>query len=305
MSDSLARRLWTYQAERYPLAAYVPLMAVAALAAVAVPAAAREADRLPWTGWGIGTVTLVVFFFFLRALDEHKDAPDDARYRPELPVPRGLVSLGELSRAAVVGVLAVVVLNALYAPAVLVPLAAALAWAGFMGREFFVREWLRARPLAYLLSHMLVMPLVFLYATSLDWLAAGAPPPPGTASFLALAFFNGLVIEVGRKVRSPERERDGVDTYTAAWGTRTAVGVWMASVLAAAGAGVAVATVLGAATVAPAVLAGLALLALAPAVTVLSRSRADAERWIEPASAGWVLASYATMAVVGYVGVGG
>jgi 4-hydroxybenzoate polyprenyltransferase len=46
-----------------------------------------------------------------------------------------------------------------------------------MSREFFVGEWLRARPALYLWSHMLIIPIVTLYATACDWTVAGAGIP--------------------------------------------------------------------------------------------------------------------------------
>lgn len=303
MTDSLVRRLWTYQAERFPLAAYLPLMAVAAFAAVAASAAARQSGRIPWTGWAVGVFTLLVLFFFLRALDEHKDAPDDARYRPDLPVPRGLVTLRELRGVAALAVLWAVALNALLDPGLLVPLAAALAWAGLMGREFFVRSWLRARPLWYLLSHMVVMPLIFLYATALDWLPAGAPPPPGTGAFLVLAFCNGLVLEIGRKVRAPGDERVGVDTYTSAWGRRRATGAWLGAATAAAAAGVAVAAAAGEARFAPAVLVAVLLVPVWAGARFVRSPVSGRGRRIELASAVWVLASYAVVGAAAWLRV--
>ena len=97
-----------------------------------------------------------------------------------------------------------------------------------MTREFFVPVWLRARPAVYLVSHMAVMPLIDLYTSGLDWLAGGVAPPRALALFLGLTFLNGVVVEIGRKLRDPAHERHGVDTYTAAWGTRAAPAVWLA-----------------------------------------------------------------------------
>ena len=51
---------------------------------------------MPWPLFVVGALTALVFFFLLRVLDEHKDQDVDRRWRPELPVPRGLVSLAEL-----------------------------------------------------------------------------------------------------------------------------------------------------------------------------------------------------------------
>ena len=41
------------------------------------------------------------------------------------------------------------------------------------------------------------------------------PAPPALGWFLAVTFLNGLVVEVGRKMRAPSDEEPGVETYTA------------------------------------------------------------------------------------------
>jgi hypothetical protein len=290
----LPARLRTYQAERFPVAAYLPLVAVATFAALAFSRAARNQPGFPWLAFGVGSLTLLAFFFLLRVLDEHKDARADAIARPELPVPRGLITLRELRWAGGWTLAVVLVLNLAVHPALLLPMAAVLGWAALMGREFFVPDWLRARPLAYLLSHMVVMPLIFLYATSLDWLVAGDPMPAGTGRFLALAFFNGLVIEIGRKIRAPADERDGVDTYTAAWGTGPALGAWVTAILVALVNAALAAGAYGAAGLTAIALAPLAVAAALPAFLLARRPVAGAGKRVEMAAGLWVMTSYAT-----------
>lgn len=297
MSASLVSRLWTYQRERFPLAAYVPLIGVSAVAAAGWSAAARGDGLPPWPVLAAGAATALAFFFLLRVADEHKDAEVDRRSRPELPVPRGLVTLRELRRVGFAAALAVVALNALVAPPLLVALAAAAGWAALMTREFFAPRWLRARPVAYLLSHMGVMPLLFLYLTGLDWLAAGAPPPAGLPWFLALAFLNGILVEVGRKIRAPAGERPGVDSYTRAWGTRAAPALWLGALAAAGACGWLAARSAGAAPGAAAFLAGLLALAALPALAFARRPSPPAAKGIEAAAGLWTLASYLLLAI--------
>lgn len=231
-SGSLARRLARYQAVRFPLAAYLPLIALAAFSAIAYSRAAREATGLVSAGaYLVCAFTLLAGFFTLRVADEHKDADTDRRHRPHLPVPSGVVTLRELRMVAGVLVVAAAALNALLDAALLVPLLIVAAWVALMTREFFVRDWLRVRPVPYLLSHMVVMPLLFLYASSVDWLAAGAGAPRQLGVFLAAVFASGLALEIGRKVRAPGEERPGVETYSGHWGERTAAIIWVAAVV--------------------------------------------------------------------------
>jgi hypothetical protein len=292
----LSARLWAYQRERFPLAAYVPLIGISALSAAAWSAAARGRPGLPpWPVLAVGMATALGFFFLLRVADEHKDAHVDRQFRPELPVPRGLVSLAELRRAGAAVALAAAVANALIAPRLLFALVPAVAWAALMAREFFVAEWLRARPVAYLLSHMVVMPLLFAYLTGLDWLAAG-DPPERLPFFLALAFLNGILVEVGRKIRAPEGERPGVETYTATWGLRAAPAVWLVALGAAAGFGI-LASPAGTAGVTGVALGVLAIAAAFPVLAFLRGPTSARARQIEAMSGIWTLASYLVLAL--------
>ena len=46
-----------------------------------------------WSAYAVAFLVSLIIFIQLRACDEYKDGPDDRRYRPERPIPRGLVSL--------------------------------------------------------------------------------------------------------------------------------------------------------------------------------------------------------------------
>ena len=93
-----------------------------------------------------------------------------------------------------------------------------------MTREFFVARWLKAHPIVYMTSHMVIIPLVDLYATACDWRVAGLTgPPAGLSWFLIVSYLNGIVVEIGRKTRAPADEEHGVETYSALWGRQGAV----------------------------------------------------------------------------------
>lgn len=290
---SLASRLLVYQRERFPLAAYGPMVLVFSASAAAYSAAARGAGGfIPLDRYAVGAFTALVFFAWLRILDEHKDAEVDRRYRPELPVPRGLVTRAELRRVGGALLAAALALNLLVAPPLLGAIALVAVWAALMTAEFFARDWLRARPLAYLVSHMAIMPLIDFYTTGLDWLAEGAAPPAALAWFLALTFGNGVVVEVGRKIRTPQEEREGVDSYTKAWGTRRAPAVWLGVLTVTAMlAGVALAAIDAPAALTLLLIVGVVLCA-APAVQFLRSPSPVWGRRIEAASGIWTIAMY-------------
>jgi 4-hydroxybenzoate polyprenyltransferase len=289
---SLLARLWIYQAERFPLGKTAVLCAVFAGASVSVSAhlAARPAPAL--TAYLAAFVITLAFFFQLRVLDEIKDKEDDARFRPERPIPRGLVRLETIVMLGVGSA----VLAALAALAVDVRviglLALAWGWMTLMSFEFFVPRWLKARPFAYLVSHMLVMPLIDLVITGAEWTPHGAPVP-ALSLFLFLSFANGCVLEIGRKLWAPESEREGVETYSRVLGPARGAVLWLVCLAAAVGLLLAV----GAATGAPVLtgLLGAVAAVFAARAALLYRAKATPERAtaLEDASGLWVFACYA------------
>lgn len=300
--ESLVRRLMRYQAERFPIASYFPLIAAFTFASAAYSRLARRAAGLPtadgfiaWPLFLVGTFTSLAMFFMLRVLDEHKDAESDARYRPELPVPRGLVSLAELRWVGGTWMALALAANALIAPVLLIPCALAAAWAFLMTHEFFVRDWLRAHMLAYLVTHMLIMPMIDGYTTGLDWLVAGMHPAPGLGWFLAVTFANGALVEVGRKLRAPGDEREGVDTYTHAWGLQRATWAWLGLLVSSALLAWRAAGYLGSSGVAAWALLPAAAIFATPGFLFWRTPRASHARGCEIASGLWAIVTYLTL----------
>jgi 4-hydroxybenzoate polyprenyltransferase len=222
------KRWWIYQRERFPLLAHGPLIAAFSASAVSYSALLRgDGARPAALSFGVAFGVSLGSFLLLRIADEFKDAEEDARFRPYRPVPRGLVALRELRTLGIV----VAGLQLALAVPIGWPLVGLLVvtWIYFalMSEEFFARSWLKARPVVYLFSHMMIMPLIDWFATGCDWVRAGGGMPAGLFWFLAASFCNGVVIELGRKIRAPEQEERGVETYTFLWGRPVAVGAWL------------------------------------------------------------------------------
>lgn len=224
---TLARRLWIYQAERFPLLKSGILLAAFSAASLSVSAhlGGRAAP-----GFGVylaAWVVMLAIFLQMRVCDEFKDHEEDSRHRPERPVPRGLVTL-DLLRKLGIGAGGVAILAALGVDWRLLGLLAAVwGWLALMTLEFGAPAWLKARPILYLLSHMLIMPLIDLLVTGMEWVPAAGSPPAGLGGFLLLSFVNGCVLEIGRKTWAPADERPGVESYSGLWGPSRAARVWM------------------------------------------------------------------------------
>jgi 4-hydroxybenzoate polyprenyltransferase len=296
---TLLRRVWLYQAERFPLASYALLVAALAAGGLGFAHAARGADGWPApVVYGVAFTCTVGFFFQLRVADEFKDFAEDAAHRPYRPVPRGVITLRELAGLAL-GLGVVQLALTLWLDAGLaIPLLAVWGYMALMRWEFGVHVWLRARPLLYMLSHMVILPLIFVYVTACDWLAAGASAPQGLGWLLAAAYANGIVFEVGRKLRAPEAEEPGVETYSLLWGIPRATVVWGAA-LALAGL---CATLAAWAAGSWWIVAGVALVGIAAAALLGSRyvrqPTLTHSKGIEQFSALWMLLLYAALALL-------
>lgn len=217
-----------YQRERFPVVAHAPLVAAFSFSAVSFSALLRGPEAVPtWRSFAVAFITSLLSFLQLRIADEFKDFAEDSEFRPYRPVPRGLVTLRELGWIGGAAALVQLALALSLEPSLVIFLLLTWGYLALMSREFFARAWLKARPFTYLWTHMLIMPLIDLYATACDWRVAREAIPGGLFWFLIVSFFNGIVLELGRKMRAPEDEEKGVPTYTALWGPPSAVIAWL------------------------------------------------------------------------------
>jgi hypothetical protein len=195
--------------------------------------------------------------------------------------------------------------NALVMPRMLLPFMLALCYLALMTREFFMPAWLKRHPMLYMLSHMFIMPMVDLYTTGLDWVNERLAPAPGLLPFLVVSFSNGIIIEMGRKIRAPEAEEPGVETYSALLGAVRATGIWLAVV--AGTFAIATAASIGSGFGVPGVplLSCCLLVTLYPAIRFMRQRMQSNAKHLETAAGIWTLGMYlilgATPAAVSFV----
>lgn len=227
MEAGIWARFWQYQKERYPFLAYLVLIGTFSFSAVSFSRlAAGRPGFIDWGDFAVCVVNTVGLFFLVRIFDEHKDYEDDIRFRRDLPVPRGLISLAELRRFAWGFFALMVLLDAWFVPRMLPFLGLMLGWLGLMGKEFFVSGWLKRNWVWYVLSHMFIIPFVDVYASGFDWILENAEAPPALAWFFGLSYLNGIVLEIGRKIRPAGGESEGVDTFSSRLGPKVATWLW-------------------------------------------------------------------------------
>ncbi len=289
-------RWWIYQKERFPLLAHGPLIAAFSACAVSFSSLLRGAPVPDGTMFLTAFGVCLLMFLQLRIADEFKDAEEDARWRPYRPVPRGLVTLKELRILFILAAAAQTALVLALDVRLLIVLGIAWSYLALMSVEFFCRDWLKKRPVIYLLTHMGIMPLVDFFGTACEWLPRGSHAPSGLGWFLAASFFNGIVIEIGRKLRQPEDEEEGVETYSRLWGKSVASNVWLGSLSATLICAVAAARAIDFMVPVSLALAPFVLFALALKPAYLKGSLRGKK--LEAISAIWTLALYLMLGLV-------
>ncbi|MCA9838792.1 MAG: hypothetical protein KC422_17890, partial [Trueperaceae bacterium] len=115
--------------------------------------------------------------------------------------------------------------------------------------------------------------------------------------FLVLSFFNGIVVEVGRKLRSPADEEHGVETYTALYGVKRASLLWLLALiltsLAALMAAYSIGTLWGVA-----IMLGLLLIGAVLLLIRFQGKKAGSGKALELFSGIWTLALYLSLGII-------
>ena len=290
---SLPLRFGQYLLERFPPLGHGLLVVVFTFSAVAYSILLRgRGDFIPVGQFALAAFLTVTLFLLLRISDEFKDAVEDAAHRPELPVPRGLISLRELAGIGAVIVVAQVALLLVFAKAILPLYALALGYMAAMFVEFGVHDWLRRHPWAYNASHMLIIPLVDVVASGFDWRLAGADPPPGLAWFFAVSYCNGVVLELGRKLAPPGAPDPGRRFYTTQLGRGGAVVALASALVVTFGLAWGALSAAGHATGAYVGISVVLLLCAAAVAAFYARPTAERAKVVELASGVWALGMY-------------
>jgi 4-hydroxybenzoate polyprenyltransferase len=211
----LLRRLWAYQAERFPLVALLPTTAAVLYSTWAIMADQGLSQPL-WKFAALG-VAGISFLLHTRIIDELRDRDVDDLHHPDRPLQRGLVTERELTRVGYANGGIFITLHSLLDPLSGLLSAALLAYSLAARYEIGPLRWLKPRFYVYnvvMLAQMLLLQWVayaalnqsFTWPTALWWHGW---------SIWALS----AQIEIARKCLSPDQESAYRDSYSARLGT--------------------------------------------------------------------------------------
>jgi 4-hydroxybenzoate polyprenyltransferase len=295
-NSSFVKRFYIYQKERFPLLGHGALITSFSFSAISYSRICRGAvGFVSWQTFLVGIFTTISLFLLVRIADEFKDAEDDAAYRPHLPLPRGLLSFRELKITAAGIILLQIGINLIFFPKMLILYFFVITYLALMSKEFFVAAWLKKHQFWYVASHMFIIPFIDMYASGLDWLQEGIAPPAGLMFFFAVSYMNGMVIEVGRKIRIQEKETTGVLTYSSMLGTNRSTVLWIIVLFATLCLSFAAVVFAGYGVMALVILGIAFIICSLPALFFLNKKTEKMSKSVEKAAALWTIIMYLTL----------
>jgi 4-hydroxybenzoate polyprenyltransferase len=223
---------WAYLQERFPPQANAVLIAsyftANYLLAHSVLTPTPRPLEISWR-FPAGCIVLLLMFFHMRVIDEHKDYEQDLVVHPGRVLSRGLVTLAQLRAVGLAGAFVELALSAVLGlPALLMALVIFLfSWLTY--REFFIGEFLKRHLLANAFLHLTIMPAysLFVYSAATGRYFWSAPLP--MLCYAWVSYGVGLGYELARKTRAPADERTGLITYSSVIGPyASALGVLLA-----------------------------------------------------------------------------
>jgi len=291
-------RWYIYQKERFPLLMYIPMILAFSFSAISYSSILRGGGINPWSVV-VSFITSLTFFMLLRIADEHKDYGEDCEFRPYRAVPRGLVKLKELFYIGAALIMLQLICALFFNVRLLFALAVLWIYYACMTKEFFISSWLKKHLFVYMFSHMIIMPLLDMYAAACDFLPYGGYAfAVRMIWFVLSSFFDGIVIEVCRKVRAPEDEETGVATYSVLWGRHRAIAVVLGSMaLSLISTGVATSRIGGFHIAVPVLGAAFVLCAI-PMLRYGKNPTGKNAKLLEPISGIWTIIDYTSLGIL-------
>jgi len=220
------KRFYEFQKERLQLEVLIFTTSAVVLSSVVVSLPLGENIFNYWKEIIVSFVTLLLFMFHIRVLDEHKDYEFDTKYHKDRPIQRGLISLKELLILDIIGLIVLFVLNMFFPLRAIIFLFIALGYTLLAGNEFFMKKWIRKRFFLYNFLNLLQLLFLQFYLYSLIDPKFSFKDVLLTVHFV-FVLFNVGILEFARKLKAKSEETDAKDTYSSRLGIKKSVLVYI------------------------------------------------------------------------------
>ncbi len=219
-------RMRMYLAEMYPiptglLASFLLYTSIVTFMRSANHVHTSMTPRFTFVGiWSLFAVTLMI-----RLMDELKDKDIDCQLFSDRPLPSGKVLESDITFSLVIVIFLYFAANMWVGPVFWMALFV-LGYSMLMFKHFFMPHILRENLLLTLVTHNLLVPIVYFYVLTLfsieNGLALRRLHWPSALLMITMYWAMSFAWEIARKIRSPEEETAYV-TYSQIFGPRGAV----------------------------------------------------------------------------------
>lgn len=200
-------KLYTYQKERFPIIVLTLTTFSGILSSYAIVLSRASAARVMLIFFSV-----MAYLFHMRFIDEYRDYDHDSRYHGERPIQSGMITLRELQRLDIASQAFFMAAAFWLGGKAIIFGVLALAYTFFAKHDFFLREVLWKKFFVYNMINMVQLFLLqfFIYFS----LVRNIFFTRNIFFHLAFVFFLVVLIEVSRKVKLPNEESRGLDTYS-------------------------------------------------------------------------------------------
>ncbi len=225
------KRFMIYQTTRFPLKSYGLLIFIVVFSGLSYTSAIYN-EKISILNFIYTAIIVFLLFLQIRICDEFKDYEEDKLYRPYRPVIKGVVTLKELKRVGLYALVIQFALSLLISKSTVIILVITLFYLLLMRYEFFIGEKLSKRPIMYMLSHIVVMSLIaLLISSAVKNIEIIKNFKLDILYFMLIAYLNGVVLEIGRKIRNNKEEEEGVLTYSKLFGKKKSISLLITPII--------------------------------------------------------------------------
>ncbi len=219
MKNSLIRKIFQYQKERFPFVVNSVFILLYYFGFQNLIIFRTNQQFIFNIEQLAGYISIFLVFLELRLIDEIKDFKTDSLYAKERPVQRGIITLGEIKLTISFLLLFLFSLNIFLGLKEFIGFLTIQIFIFIMFKEFFIGEKIKRNRLIYASLHMIVM-VIFIFYISI--FAGVSPFIKNNLIIYALSYLSGFIIEIGRKIEAPINEKEGVDNYSKLLGPKGA-----------------------------------------------------------------------------------
>ncbi len=202
-----AERFYRYQQERFPIVVLIFSLFPAVLSSGAI-----LTENLTALPVALALIGSLAYLLHIRVIDEYRDFTHDTLHHATRPVQSGVISKRELRYADIAAVVLLMIVAMVAGTGALVMALVMVLYAYLAGKEFFIRENIRRHFFLYNGANLVQMLLLQLFVY-----AVFANPFPFTALLWRHFLFitvGTIIFEFVRKLKRPEDDGTGKDTYT-------------------------------------------------------------------------------------------